>query len=507
MQIDMSGLNAPKVLKGDYLWPNELSTYKEKNGQTVMLIPDGFLMPGQSDGGIYAIQDPQHSRAKPVRITAPKDGWFYHRAMYVKLPGGTEGILTARATKPLIGEGLGELVWLVLPQTGFSAQPAHPPLTNYLQEVVLVEGPDVMFEVLDNDPDDDMLEIVAAHFFGRKLSIHSIRSTKHFPFVEVVESSFIDTVGRPYGLSLAAFTQPNSDTNSGSVSGTSDSVAYSSNAGSSGFQRYSFVNRVNRSKYLSRKRERSEKNSRKGASISVAQDRSLCSNDFPTHILVTTHECSYDLSSAVQMAFSTIHGDYPQVKTNNGHVGKASLGQSIHTDSSNVLTNPTTSKSSRGNDVVRLLEYDPDAPNTVNGGSLFAYEIPTKKSITKAAAVLSDASPLKKTFTNLTDFSAEFDNSVASIVDDLSHNAALKQSSAFNIHENPLAAWKRSTLFRGFKVRGWGGIFSPGAPGFPYVFRMPNKPEVSQYSPRTPSASRSLNCFIIILYVNYSRLR
>ena len=38
--------------------------------------------------------------------------------------------------------------------------------------------------------------------------------------------------------------------------------------------------------------------------------------------------------------------------------------------------------------------------------------------------------------------------------------------------------WKRQTLFRGFKVCGWGGIFSPGAPGFPYVFRMPNKPQV-----------------------------
>jgi hypothetical protein len=32
-------------------------------------------------------------------------------------------------------------------------------------------------------------------------------------------------------------------------------------------------------------------------------------------------------------------------------------------------------------------------------------------------------------------------------------------------------------LFRGFKVSGWGGIISPGAPGFPYVFRMPNKPQ------------------------------
>ena len=32
------------------------------------------------------------------------------------------------------------------------------------------------------------------------------------------------------------------------------------------------------------------------------------------------------------------------------------------------------------------------------------------------------------------------------------------------------------TLFRGFKVSSWWGVFSPGAPGFPYVFQMPNNP-------------------------------
>merc|ERR1711871_702388 len=37
-------------------------------------------------------------------------------------------------------------------------------------------------------------------------------------------------------------------------------------------------------------------------------------------------------------------------------------------------------------------------------------------------------------------------------------------------------AWKRYTLFRGFKVRGFGGIVSPGAPGLPSVFRKPNSP-------------------------------
>lgn len=59
MQFDLSGLSDCKVLRGDYLWPNELSLFKDtRSGTKVMLIPDGFLMPGQNNGGdiVSAIQ-------------------------------------------------------------------------------------------------------------------------------------------------------------------------------------------------------------------------------------------------------------------------------------------------------------------------------------------------------------------------------------------------------------------------------------------------------------------
>jgi hypothetical protein len=49
--------------------------------------------------------------------------------------------------------------------------PVHAPWV----ETVLAEGPDVMFEVVDLDPTDDCIEVVAAHFFGEKISVHSIR--------------------------------------------------------------------------------------------------------------------------------------------------------------------------------------------------------------------------------------------------------------------------------------------------------------------------------------------
>ena len=59
MQFDLSGLSDCKILRGDYLWPNELSLFKDtRSGTKVMLIPDGFLMPGQNNGGdiVSAIQ-------------------------------------------------------------------------------------------------------------------------------------------------------------------------------------------------------------------------------------------------------------------------------------------------------------------------------------------------------------------------------------------------------------------------------------------------------------------
>lgn len=261
MQFDLSDKNNPKHIKGEYLWPNELTSYQNSKGESVLLVPDGFLTPGQSDGGLYAVlnnnigNNPVNLNFKPFRITAPKQGWFYHRAIHVRLPGGVAGILTARATKPFFGPGKGELVWLSDPDfddNGGGVGPAHqpsggrtvdeanvhsssevfsgsfvdkdssghrnmsqhleknPPLrvTNYSdmtywRETVLACGPDVMFEVLDTNSEDDSVEIITAHFFDKRICVYSLRSIKAFPYVEAVEVTSLDTVGRPYGLCLA----------------------------------------------------------------------------------------------------------------------------------------------------------------------------------------------------------------------------------------------------------------------------------------------------------------
>jgi hypothetical protein len=265
-----------------------------------------------------------------------------------------------------------------------------------LDEVVLVSGPDVMFETLDLNPHDDSIEVIAAHFFGRKLSIHSIRGMPEYPYVQVADSSEIGTIGRPYGLCLVTFRSDGSD--DGAEDTTLDAPRSS--------------------------REKSGKGGRYKTQKARPKnlDHSSCDPQTATHILVTTHECSYDVASAFDMAIHTLRGDYPKVKTRATRE-KIAYGQSIRT---------TPSPSAYDYTGQRADASASELPNTMNGGSLFAYAIPRAKGVT-------------------------------------------------------LDSWKRSTLFKGFKVRGWGGIFSPGAPGFPYVFRMPHKPQVRVYPYSLPA--------------------
>lgn len=48
-----------------------------------------------------------------------KRGWFYHKAVWLVLPGGKKVVLTARVHKPLFGPAEGELVLLEMPQVLF----------------------------------------------------------------------------------------------------------------------------------------------------------------------------------------------------------------------------------------------------------------------------------------------------------------------------------------------------------------------------------------------------
>ncbi|CAN0432331.1 unnamed protein product, partial [Hapterophycus canaliculatus] len=97
-------------------------------------------------------------------LTPNRRGWFYHKAVWVVLPGGKKVVLTARVTKPIFGQAQGELVLLEMPRVSHDergrklctpgngrnhpAEVDHPLSEPNLpwREKVLVRGPDVMFE-------------------------------------------------------------------------------------------------------------------------------------------------------------------------------------------------------------------------------------------------------------------------------------------------------------------------------------------------------------------------
>lgn len=393
--VEGSGPITPsRTFGGNYMWPNELTIYKSSKGEDIMIVPDGFLTPGQSNGGLFLVRNPSDPSSRPHRITAEKSGWFYHRAIHVRLPHGKEGILTARAKKEVTSAGQGELVWIPLPEDDKYALDFHtceqnPDFMNYdlggssiLPEFVLAEGPDVMFEAWDMNPADDSFQVVTVNFFDEKISIYSLQTTSEWPYAKVANTTFLDTVGRPYGVCLANFN---------SKSDSADTLA--ENADISSSYDVPLASRQMKGRFLVTS----------PANPVTPQDAVHSDNRTPTHILVSTHECSYDVLAGVSMIKDFVKGKFPMIKT----------GNDIYDGRQAVESGAFASES---------------------GGALFAFEIPLADSPRTVDA---------KTF----------------------------------VHQS--SSWKRYTLFRGFKVRGFGGIVSPGAPGLPYIFRLPKKPNSS----------------------------
>ena len=202
--IDLTGQLPARKCKAPFVWPNSVefvaSGYFTGINSPGILVADGFLVPGKTNGNIWFVTDPGGDQEVAIRLVTSKS-WFYHRAIPLKL-GGHEGILTARAYLPMMpfSRPQGELVWIEKPNT------LNPTASWNLpwREVVIAQGPDVMFEVLDLDPDDQTLEIFAAEFFGRKLTMHSIMWDDRRNSPVVVERQVIDeNLGQAYSVTVA----------------------------------------------------------------------------------------------------------------------------------------------------------------------------------------------------------------------------------------------------------------------------------------------------------------
>lgn len=119
--------------KTRFPWPNEVGHVPVSESadlkRSAVLVTDGFLVPGRSNGGVYVLLNPGRSappqQERKVRLS-PFDhssSWYYHRAIFIDLTGdGRQSILTARARAPSLtaskaGSGsIGELVWLERPK-------------------------------------------------------------------------------------------------------------------------------------------------------------------------------------------------------------------------------------------------------------------------------------------------------------------------------------------------------------------------------------------------------
>lgn len=191
-----------------FRWPNEVYNLPPGTvagaSDEALLVADGFLMPGRSDGGLYVIQDPGRPSERVTGLTRHRPGWFYHKAAWVDLmgDGARPCLLTARATKPFFAQTEGELVLLLQPDGPFPLAEWNAPW----REVVLAKGPDVMFEVVDLDPEDDTVEVFAAEFFSRRLTLHRVQKGDHRTgrLPRVLTSEVLDdTLGPAYSVVLA----------------------------------------------------------------------------------------------------------------------------------------------------------------------------------------------------------------------------------------------------------------------------------------------------------------
>ena len=280
--------------RSSLLWPNEVTavpkdivTSKPHDGhalqekQDALLVSDGFLVPGKDRGGLYIVRHPGNPNKEwTVGLTAPTSSWFYHKATWIDLTkDGRQSILTARCrvttklggksdkdTSDVAGQvtsGIvqeGELVWLEAPKphsydpktnTSLEADGTvfDPFASRHLpwKEHVLASGPDVMFCLADLDPSDDTVEVIASQFFDKSVRLYSIKQGAN---PQVVFKRNIDTqCGAAFASVLADFDQDRID----QVDGEGAHVVIDS-----------------------------------GSTVPT-----LKSGDHFSHLLVTSHECTY----------------------------------------------------------------------------------------------------------------------------------------------------------------------------------------------------------------------
>lgn len=180
---DATSLEAIKLDSGEsFVWPNavEIVPY-DVFGENAIHVPDGFLVPFKTNGGIYVVtideNDPTIATMR-TEISNYKRGYFYHMGTWVDMNGdGRKDFLTARSNAKA---GHGELLWLEHPEGGLDVE-------NWTEHVI-TKGPDVNFDTVTFDQYPGELILFSAEFFNEKLGVYRISLTDG----TLIESRMID---------------------------------------------------------------------------------------------------------------------------------------------------------------------------------------------------------------------------------------------------------------------------------------------------------------------------
>ena len=161
---------APVTLKTPtFLWPNNVTTVPtDVFGGRVIVVPDGFIPPGKTNGGVYLMQMDATNLTEVLRtvtMTKNSNGYFYHTGFWIDLNGdGRKDYLTAKCNAKA---GQGKLVWYEHPAAGLDA-------TAEWTEHIIATGPDVGIEADYFDQYPGEVVIFAAQFFDELLGVYRV---------------------------------------------------------------------------------------------------------------------------------------------------------------------------------------------------------------------------------------------------------------------------------------------------------------------------------------------
>lgn len=170
-------------------WPNKLSRVPEEYGDYVV-IPDGFLVPGKSDGNIFLAD----AKGRIHRITPQVKGAFYHEVEWHDFNGdGLKDILTLRVNQIGLLPGNynpGEMIWLENP--GVDRMTSQEWKTH-----IITEGPDVIFKTV---PYQGGLAVFCTEFFREdpRISVRLLNMQGEQTALRVID----DTAGLPFAVNL-----------------------------------------------------------------------------------------------------------------------------------------------------------------------------------------------------------------------------------------------------------------------------------------------------------------